>query len=964
MDRKKAFLACIVVLAMMHVVDAQEDSKLMRLIHQHKYAPTDYYPQQVNSTFPTMTQLWNYTREDSWEAIASIPDIDGDGKWDAVGAMGYLFDKGMFMISGASSGNPTPLWWHENCIPNDNFNLSIIPDLNENGSYDILMANVGGTQGAGRSVYAFDGYSGNEIFVWHGYDEPTSSWLHQISPIEDVNGDGVMDILVGGGGNSDHTGFKSVFCFSGAARGDGEMIWRYRVADGIWPVIPIPDVDEDGISDVVAGSAGNHYDLRIYCISGASSGEVSEAIWIYDADADSMWLDNIKDVNGSGYDDVVAALWGDSSEFHGMVCLEGSSGEVIWRIQYHTICMVCVTVPDVDGDGFEDVCFGSWDNEVVCISGYDGSEIWTTETGTTNGGDVWTMALLEDVNGNCVKDLLIGSFDLYAYVLDTSDGSIITRRLVNSRVFSVAPIPDLDDDGRMDALVGTQDGDFMALSTAVGVPDTFPPYMDNQVPAPGASDVPPDNDIQLEILDCGAGVNQPSIGITVDGITYSDTEHSENLTIFEVDKGYHCTIDPIYNFSSYDVITVEVSAADLAAFPNSFSGSYTFTSADNPDAPSSAINDPLPGAVLSGENYTIRGTALDNSGSGIDRVEISTDAGMTWEVANGKHNWYYEWELPETGSYTLISRALDNDSNREAIGQGIAVTVDNLPPWSNIDNLLPGAILTQSPIPLSFSAGDEGSGVHLVHFSDDNGRTWYQAEHSKVADSNWSYTWNPVADGHYTVSSRATDLGGNIEEELDWLEVIVDGNPPESIITNLTDGQILYDMQFTMQIQALDDGSGVQEVKVTTDGGTTWNNATRTKGWSYYWSIPEYGIYTVASRAWDFAGFVETPVYKSITVSSREKPSIHVGGYFDTYIDESGGHLNLSIYSPDQNIKSVEILIFGTSTGVFLTPNGDLYSLIIPVGAGAPSGQYLLEVLAINTYDVGSDLWPYLNCGE
>ncbi len=60
--------------------------------------------------------------------------------------------------------------------------------------------------------------------------------------------------------------------------------------------------------------------------------------------------------------------------------------------------------------------------------------------------------------------------------------------------------------------------------------------------------------------------------------------------------------------------------------------------------PASIITDPINGQTLSGTTYVIRGTASD--GSGITKVEISTDNGESWQKVDGTTSWNYTWTLP------------------------------------------------------------------------------------------------------------------------------------------------------------------------------------------------------------------------------------------------------------------------------------------------------------------------------
>jgi concanavalin A-like lectin/glucanase superfamily protein/purple acid phosphatase-like protein len=98
-------------------------------------------------------------------------------------------------------------------------------------------------------------------------------------------------------------------------------------------------------------------------------------------------------------------------------------------------------------------------------------------------------------------------------------------------------------------------------------------------------------------------------------------------------------------------------------------------------APSSAITAPTNGQAITSPTFTITGNASDNTGgSGLWRVEVSTNGGSTWQLATGTSSWSYSWS-PTQGSYVIRSRATDNAGNVEVPGPGVSVTVaDTTPP--------------------------------------------------------------------------------------------------------------------------------------------------------------------------------------------------------------------------------------------------------------------------------------------
>jgi hypothetical protein len=89
--------------------------------------------------------------------------------------------------------------------------------------------------------------------------------------------------------------------------------------------------------------------------------------------------------------------------------------------------------------------------------------------------------------------------------------------------------------------------------------------------------------------------------------------------------------------------------------------------------PISSTSYPAPGSLVMGNKLTIRGSADDHSGSGVNKVEVSLDGGTTWSPAAGAESWAYEWPITGDGSVTILSRATDKAGNVEEPGPGVTV---------------------------------------------------------------------------------------------------------------------------------------------------------------------------------------------------------------------------------------------------------------------------------------------------
>jgi len=98
--------------------------------------------------------------------------------------------------------------------------------------------------------------------------------------------------------------------------------------------------------------------------------------------------------------------------------------------------------------------------------------------------------------------------------------------------------------------------------------------------------------------------------------------------------------------------------------------------------PTSSITSPTSGLTISaGEKYAIQGTAQDQGGSTVQKVEVSLDGGINWSMAEIKSalanvfSWEYIWQNPTKGEYVIKVRATDAVGNIESALTGVRVTV-------------------------------------------------------------------------------------------------------------------------------------------------------------------------------------------------------------------------------------------------------------------------------------------------
>ena len=115
--------------------------------------------------------------------------------------------------------------------------------------------------------------------------------------------------------------------------------------------------------------------------------------------------------------------------------------------------------------------------------------------------------------------------------------------------------------------------------------------------------------------------------------------------------------------------------ANPCTFTISANTSVTAVFNQETNKPTSSISSPTSGATLRHSAAVITGAAADGNGSGVQKVEVSTDGGTTWKTAGGTILWNHSWNAPGNGTYVIKTRATDNVGNVETPGAGVTVTV-------------------------------------------------------------------------------------------------------------------------------------------------------------------------------------------------------------------------------------------------------------------------------------------------
>lgn len=191
--------------------------------------------------------------------VAGVGDMDKDGHADYAASaynadMGGPADRGMVRVFSGATGSVLYTFIGTDDFGHFGRSIAAIGDMNGNGYPDLAIgAPDDGSSGFGRGfVTVKDGSNGGTI--WGGYGTETSGKAGSAVAGADVNGDGLMDLVIGAPGEA--AGFGQVRVIPGPW--GGAAIWTAQgdaQDDGFGAALAnAGDVNQDGKQDVLVGA--------------------------------------------------------------------------------------------------------------------------------------------------------------------------------------------------------------------------------------------------------------------------------------------------------------------------------------------------------------------------------------------------------------------------------------------------------------------------------------------------------------------------------------------------------------------------------------------------------------------------------------------------------------------------------------------------------------------------------------
>jgi outer membrane protein assembly factor BamB len=194
---------------------------------------------------------------------------------------------------------------------------------------------------------------------------------------------------------------------------------------------------------------------------------IGETLWYYEMTwnpDNARAILTVPDVTGDGHDDVIVSTRGEN-----IYCFAGnSSGEasMVWEAWIGVVeyPKAIALMDDINEDGYQDFVAGTaWgDRAINAVSSKTGEIIWRYETNQYgSGGWVYMVDVKYDYNNNGYRDVLAatgtdgdGGGPRRVFLLNGKTGDVIWSTFLNEAAFSVLAVEDFTGDGIPDVVAG------------------------------------------------------------------------------------------------------------------------------------------------------------------------------------------------------------------------------------------------------------------------------------------------------------------------------------------------------------------------------------------------------------------------------------------------------------------------------------------------------------------------------
>ncbi|MHB8840883.1 MAG: Ig-like domain-containing protein [Candidatus Aquicultor sp.] len=320
------------------------------------------------------------------------------------------------------------------------------------------------------------------------------------------------------------------------------------------------------------------------------------------------------------------------------------------------------------------------------------------------------------------------------------------------------------------------------------------------------------------------------------------------------------------------------------------------------------ITAPANNASTNNASYpTFTWNASNDSVSGISKYQLVVDGIVNKDNISPSATSYTVTTPLSADTHTWYINAVDSAGNVKKSTSTFTINVDDATP--------PVTTLSTNPIYPDGSNGWFKSMPSIMLMRNEPGTTKYQWD--STATASWLYYdaatsgFRPL-EGQHTLYFYSVDTVPNTEIIRSQVLKMDLSVPSVSVAAPLNGARLTVEST-TISGTAIDTGgSGISKVEIFISDTNTWRSVTGTTSWSYNWTVPSDGSYTIKARVTDMAGNVSSETTLNVTA---DKAAPYVKSYGPTGTGLNVGTNITAIFSEDIDPTSVNNTTFEVKDG-------------------------------------------------
>lgn len=302
--------------------------------------------------------------------------------------------------------------------------------------------------------------------------------------------------------------------------------------------------------------------------------------------------------------------------------------------------------------------------------------------------------------------------------------------------------------------------------------------------------------------------------------------------------------------------------------------------------PSTSITSPSNNASYNAPaNITISASASDTDGT-IAKVEFFSATNKLGEDTSSPYS--FAWNSVSPGNYSLTVKATDNSGGTTTSSVVNISVTGNSAPIATITTPANNANFTSpANITINATASDSDGSITKVEFY--NGSTKLGEDTS----SPYSFAWNGVTSGSYSLTARAFDNQGATGNSPVVNVTVTSGNSAPTATVTSPSANASFSSPATVSIAATASDTDGTIAKVEFYNGSTKLGEDSSSPYTFTWSNVASGSYSITAKAIDNAGATGTSTAVAISVSGggcSYPQYVENGGYIDGSIVQNAGN--------------------------------------------------------------------------